>query len=787
MADYSSGELGSTTSPFTSVKNHWKEKLCKAIEYKGKHFDKDANEIRKFLKGGADLQKHLYGTDGTVSGGDFSINHNSTLEAAAPDMLMTTNRTEEVLAVMGPHLYHRNPHRQVNPRKQPEMPQELFMRPPPPEIQQQIQMLPPEQQEQITQQMQQQQEQQYAQYVQSVSQSDGTDAARATLLAGYLNYTPTPLHLRDEMRLCTNETLTSGLGVMVSEVYRPTGSKSIMFGSFNEHTDHFVIEPDMERIDLAKVVWRRKIRPVWEVENEFTIPYGFPRGYLKGNTSSSNQDAATGKYGIDAFHVKQGIANDLLVYWECYSKMGLGAKLAGVQPELRDALDQFGDNVLLVICDTCKVPINLLGAKDGEDLQRRMRWPTPYWRDDTWPFTFFQFRPQSRCVYPYSIIRPALGELKFLNWCYSFLASKVKLNSTDYMVTLKTAGEELKKALREGGALKHINLSQADGSLKASEVIQMIQHLPMNRDILDVLALIEEQFERRTGLTPLLYGAGTQSRLASDADFRQQRSMVRVDDMADMVEEGATQMARKEGLGARYHLDAMRDIAPVLGQQAAMFWQQIVTPAEIDDLLRQMEYRIEAGSIRKPNAERDQTNMATSVQTLGPILQQREQMTGDFGPLNALMEDWAKAHQVDGKRYKATPPPPDEGPSPEEQAAQLEMQKMQMEMQISQQQSEADMQAKMMDLQIKQQEAEMDFAGTQQSFAMDAAQSQQDMAQDAQQHTQEMEQSDKQFAQEMRQLVAKQQLEVQMMRTKQAIAKKQAAQKAKAKPKAVAK
>ena len=761
--------------PFEDVAAHWKSALQKAIEYKRKNFDEDAEEARKFLKGGSELAEIIFGAK---SRGDFVVNSGSEgVGLPAPDFNINTNRVAEMLDLFGPHLYHRNPNRLCSPREQLVMPQGLFFQPMP-------QMMPgvdPQMMQQFMQQMLQQQEQQYQQYLQEITQEDSVDKTVAMLQQAYLNYTPSVLGLKGHMRMGINECIVTGLGWMSCEVYRPHGSNRLMVGNFFESPDNVVIDPDMETIEDAKVHFRRRIRPVWEFEDQYTIPNGMPRGYLKGNVSSYNAQAGFGTHGLDAFKAAKGETNDLMVVWEVYSKMGLGGRIAGAAPELRDALDAFGDNVYLVLCNNCPLPLNVLGAKDGEDLQRRLRWPTPFWADDAWPLTPIQFHPQSRCCYPYSHVKPGLGELKFLSWCYSFIAGKIRNTSRDFMAVLKQAGAELKQQLVSGGDLSVLEISTSDGG-KIGDIVQFLSHPEFNSSIWDVLQAIEQQFERRVGLTPLLYGESpTQARLATSAEFQQARGMVRVEDMADMVEVSATDCSRKEGLAAAYHLEPERDIQPVLGRVPSQMWGQYV---RFEELLSGMSYRVEADSIRKPNAAREQSNMDLAVQTVGPILERWASATMDVDPFNALMMDWAKAHQIDGKRYQLTaPPPPDPSqPTPEQLQMQMEQQQMQAELAADQQRLEMEMQAKQMDAQLQQQQAAASMQAEQQRTTFDLLKGQQQLVADERQAQQDLSQDDRAFQLEMRQLATKHQLEMRLLQEKAAAAKKVAASKPKAKP-----
>lgn len=760
MADYSNESSTAEMTPVRSrnrnplqdIKSHWQKSLVKAIDYKRKHFDEDAKEALLFFNGGKDLLKHLYGDNGSTKKSDLWVNGAEGFPK--PDMCLTTNRVCEMVELFGPAMYAKNPHRQVNPRQLPQIPMDAFGDQNDPQAQQAMQ---------------------FAQFMdQQVMQSNRADSARATLLQYYLNYTPTPLGLKKQMRKTIDETIICGLSIMATETYRPHGSNIQMVGSFHDSVDNHVIDPDMETIEDALVWYRRKCEPLWKVERRLKEQYGIqrPRGWLKGNASSTNQDAAKGTYGIDEYMTQKGVTNDLLVYWEVYSKMGLGGRLEGVPAELRRQTAAFGDNIFLLICDTCPIPMNLIEAEEGDQMQERMRWPTPFWADDSWPFTAYYFHENRRCVYPFSHVKPAMGELKFLNWAYSFVAGKIKNTCKDYIAILKQAGEELKQRLLNGGDLTVLELSMADGGRTIGDVVQFLQMPQMNGDIWKVIEAIEEQFKRRTGLDELMFGATPhQFRSAAEANLKGTAIQVRPDDMADKIEDGATEMARREAFAARIHLEPQRDIAPVMGMPGAYYWEQFVTPATVEEMLHQLEYRIEAGSIRKPEKNRDIDNVNQAVQVWGPMLQQWASGTMDVAPLNALMDKWGKAFDEDVTEMHLTPPPPPDPnqPTPEQQAAQVEQQAAEQEMQLKQLDAEIRMQEAQVDLQMKQADAAMDQQSAQQELIQDQ------MA----------------FQQEMRQMVAKHALEMQSLKDKMVLAKQQAkqqaTQKAKAKPAAKAK
>jgi len=90
----------------------------------------------------------------------------------------------------------------------------------------------------------------------------------------------------------------------------------------------------------------------------------------------------------------------------------------------------------------------------------------------------------------------------------------------------------------------------------------------------------------------------------------------------------------------------------------AQYWGQLVVASDPTEILHQLEYRIEAGSTRKPNKDRDIANMGQALQVEMPLLIQWAQQTGDVNPVNALLTDWAKSIDLDNEKYLLKPPPP---------------------------------------------------------------------------------------------------------------------------------
>jgi hypothetical protein len=115
-------------------------------------------------------------------------------------------------------------------------------------------------------------------------------------------------------------------------------------------------------------------------------------------------------------------------------------------------------------------------------------------------------------------------------------------------------------------------------------------------------------------------------------------------------------VARKEALLARW-LIGPQDVAPLLGPMAAQAWQMHVQGEDPDSIVREYSYRVEAGSVKKPNNATRVENITNAMQILAPVSQGMLQ-AGRPELFNALLEDWGKALNVDVSRYMVPPPPP---------------------------------------------------------------------------------------------------------------------------------
>ena len=727
------------------ITKSWLSLLESAAKHKRREFQGDADEIMRFFDGPYDF---LYSNSGDA--GSLFTDSDTGTTAPRPTFQMTYNKVAEAVQLFGPTLYHRNPHRQVNPTKLPPMPVND------PNNQQLMQ---------LAQQVQQ-----------ATMQQSGRAEILAWLLSPYLNYTPNELNLRGHSRDAIDEALIKGVGLLWTQTYSPVGSDTTFVGSFYDTVDNLLIDPDMESIENAKWIARRRVLPTWEVEER----YGLERNTLNGDIESISRQSRSTVSGDYIDKHRRNETNDLTVYYEVYSRMGIGHKLKdsnndhGALGVLDSVLDKFGEHTFLAVTEGYPFPLNLpekvVKGKSKKEAFLRAQWPTPFWADPShpWPFTEIAFHRRPRKVWPMSHFKPALGELKFLNWAFSFIADKIKNTSRDFIAIQKSAGETMKSSILSGKDLTLLEIESLNGRT-IHDVVSFLQHPNFNADVYQVIDVMMNLLDKRLGLNELMYGESKrQLRSASEAQIKGDNMRIRPDDMAECVEAAMTMVARKEALCCRWHLQP-EDVAPMLGQERAALWGQVVQNAEIHSVVYELDYRIEAGSIRKPNRNRDQENANSAVQVWGPVLQTYYQATGDPAPLNAIISKWALANDEEPQNYLLKPPPPPQ-PQPPDPTEQLkiqgEQQKQQMAMQSMQMKAQIEQQKAQMEQQKAQMDAESQMVEMQAKLQAEGQKTQQELFQDAQEHDQEIGQDQEFHLLDMLQKRQEHQLDMEMQRDK---------------------
>ncbi len=600
-----------------------------AIDAK-REWQEDADECMRFFNGPYEF---MYGLEN--QNGSFA--YTGIGKKPQPSITMTVNKVAEAVQLFGPSLYHQNPVRTVSPRQLPEVPLDVFGDPNDPMTQVIVQ-----------------------QVLSTLNQQTSTDKARASLMSGLLNYMPVATNLKFEMRQAIDEAIIKGMGVLWTDAYTPVGSNHKLVGSLQDSVDNLLLDPDAKRWDDMKWVAKICVKPVWEVEAE----YGLPSGSLKANNQSYSQDAAISAV-VNEYKKREGKTNDLLVYFKIWSKMGLGALLRGADEKAAEA-DRFGQFVHVAVCHTCEFPLNLPPTiwQNEDEMYRRAQWETPYWADDGWPFERIAFHHVPNQLWPMSHFKPAMGELKFINWAFSFLISKVFKTSRDFLAFMAGMDEESKsKILNSTKDFESLEFKISQG-IGIKDMVQFLQHPEMNRDLFDVITAVMDLFEKRVGLTELMYGASNhQYRSAAEADAKQASTSIRPDDMANVVEDAAGKLSQREAFALRWHLKGA-DVAAMFGPVFGKLWDMLIAPADPNAISRQLQYRIEQDSARKPNKRKAIDDANQAMQLLFPFYSQMAMATGQVGQFNSLVALWGKAFDVDTSGLVIQPPPPPPPPQP---------------------------------------------------------------------------------------------------------------------------
>lgn len=629
----------------------WRGKIKRAREHK-EPFDRIAEECMAFL---CDSHEFLWDPKSK-----FRLKQEDGEEFKPPSFQMTVNKAHELRALFGPVLYSRNPVRTVTPREPFSVPQELMIDP---NLVMQISQLDQAaamnplvaqdpmfvmQYQQLQMTLQQQQMAFQAQQMQA-QQTLSQDKVRADLLQRVLNYTPNELDLAGNASKAIDEALIKGGGVMWTEMYEPPGSQRRLPGSFYDTIDNLLADPDAEEWKDCKWVARRCQEPYWEVERDRGLPADSLKKYATMESGRSQGERA-GDSDANNKRANQK-TNDTLTYWKIYSKMGMGGRMAADMPDdLREKLEGFGDFCYLEICEGgCPYPLNMPDEKidvaTDEDLDAMVRWPLESWRDDRWPFEMIEFYRKPRYLWPISPLAPGLGELKFINWCMSYLAGRVKSSCRTFIAMAKAAAQEIEDSIVHGPDFTIFKIAASDGPL--TNVVDFLNQPEVNKDVWSVLSAVMEMFDKRVGLTELVYGMSSrQMRSASEANVKAESISVRPDYMAGKVEQAMSELARREAFALR-QLDGAEVSEIVGGPIGAQWWDLLVKTDDMDTAAREFDVRVEAGSARRPNRERDVDNMSQVLPVLLPIYQQYAAVTGNYQPFNALTSQWFSVIQKD--------------------------------------------------------------------------------------------------------------------------------------------
>lgn len=613
---------------FQAVCGNWLTKIEAANKHKEDVFARDANECQRFFDGPKDWNELMGKGACLTSDGGF------------PDLdfKVSVNKAFEFVTIFGPSMYYENPVRTAKPYMPVVIPPDFFPDP----------ML-------------------FQAVMQQENMRIKADGLRGVLLEAVMNWSGNDFKLSDHARQAIDEALIKGRGCIWTELYSSPSGAIRSVRSFFDSVEALLVDPDAESFESAKWIARRKIMPTWEAERLYGLRYDS----LKGHMESAQRQADIDSDEELQYERRQGRTNDLIVMYHIYSKMGMGGRLKDAANEHVRGLDIFGDYCQIIVADGVPFPLNLPPDITNDQSQTRKtifdrtNWPTPFWEIGGWPVQVLDFHKVAKSAWPTPHLKAGMGELKFINWVTSFMMSKLRTTLRDIIAVKKSLSDVTKDAILHGGDLTLIEIEAENDDI--AKMIQVLKFDPVNGDVWKMLEAVGNQFDKRVGLTELMYGSSgqTQARSATDVQVRNENMSVRPDDMSKQVEAWMAAVAAAEAIALRWHIKG-QDVSLIIGPIAAMGWDQYVATQDLANAAHQLQYRIEAGSTKRPNKSTQNQQIQQGFQAMSPIFLQYGTATGDIAPLNNLLADYAKSLELDPGRYQMSapippPPPPDAG------------------------------------------------------------------------------------------------------------------------------
>jgi len=675
------GHLVEDTSryPLAGICDQWRELIQKAAKQGWEQFHQYAHETYQFFDGPPNF---MWNDEYAYNQATGFLNRDGGIRL--PTFKVSINKISDAVDLYGPSLMHRYPQVMVTPNYPTEVSPESLG----------IDLSDP------------QGAMQYLQVAQSRAATMKVRDTTAQIAQDCLNWFQIAGHKKDHARNAITDAIVSGLGCGYTKIYRPRGS-GIRFPVTEFVASHRIIK-DPDATTHSEVLWIaiECIEPVNLVEDEYNLPPGTLKGKFQSSQSSSTkrglQDAKNNR--------KQSESWDLIRYWKIFSKNGAGTKLKTankVPEEVRQLVESFGDFCYLAVAEDVPYPLNLptelLMNGELDDIQMAMSWPTPFHRDSgsgkDWPITELYFKENPRSKWPPSIFKHLLGEIRFVNWVFSFMADKVALSATDYLGVMKSAAENIQEQLRsQRGPFQFIEIDSAMGR-KLDELIHFLDRPQFDTKLWDIVQKVIDEIERGSGVTDLLYGMQPrQMRSAEEARVLGENSTIRPDEMAEKCDEWYSMAAGKEWQAAIWHLN-QDDIAPVVGEAAAYVFASQIVVQPFETFARDYNYAVLADSARKPDRATRKAALQEFGQVAMPMMMQLAQ-SGVMNPYNAWVEEFAKSIRLSDWEKFTVPNEdiqqamqtvaqqqaeaqaaaqgggerqPPSGPSPEEQAAEREM------------------------------------------------------------------------------------------------------------------
>lgn len=632
------GDYNNLTAPIVKV---WKGLLGRAREAK-KLFAARGDQVMSFYSGGPDA---MWGPAymNRFMGGPTAV--------APPKFKITLNIAFEQVAIMGPLLFWEMADIKVSPHKAANIDPNMLAGGDP------------------------RMAQMFDALAQQQAQSDAKNEMRAQLLGPILNYfqREQPSGLSAHSALAVFEMLTKGAGFLRTEEYRFPFSPNTFVGSFFTSVDDVLVDADCTDPlwNTANFVAIRHRSKVDEVEEHFGLRPGSLNQYAVLSSPGAGYQASAEP------NSNTPVPKDLIEWYEIFSRGGFGNRLVSRQgvPPIAPEFDAARGAALvngklikdtfayLCVCPQCPYPLNLTPQdllrqyatpeESNAAIKAKTDWPTEYWRDNKWPIEMLAVYPHSgTSPWPEPPLAPALGELTCLNILMSAYIEQAWNSRQTVIATQKGAIQNLQNLLAADTSTLHLevdpNVNPGSMANTIKDLLQFMNRPEVNGDLIQSIEFVIGLIEKRTGLSPILYGQtqGAEPRSATAYQGRADTVNIRPDYMRKKVAEWESAVADKAVYCAYTHVDSA-SIAPQLGPLGVVAWDMLITEASPEEILRSADVVVEASDIRRPNKSKDSADMKELQQYYLPILAGQLAQTGDVGPINGFIRAYGDAAEID--------------------------------------------------------------------------------------------------------------------------------------------
>lgn len=527
------------------------------------------------------------------------------------------NKVREFVSLMMPHIHEEVLHRTVKPRI-PELPEALRL----------------------------------------ISPNSGpkeNDYIAAWEMEHFLNYLPGEYGLYRESRMAIQEALVKGRGIVWHEMV--DGPYGPIPASNYDTVDGLLVDPDAAHLRDANYTIRRRIRSCIAVAEEFDIPLDQIR---KAASAESHLQRAFNERQYGSMLDDKSDKFDVCIYYEVWSRIGMGHKLKDAPAELKElssAMDDTGQHIWLAILPGLEYPLNLpphkLNSQEGEaELQAAIEWPIAFFEEPSnpWAFSVLDFHPNSDNAWATSPLEAGLPLQYFLDRVYTFVMRSLGNTARRLHFVAQEFNERVKDAITNG---KHDEVIPVDKESLELAKLAFTYDLPdLSEDVWKSLAAAEKKFEESTGMMPLLYGGEPerQDRSAFASRSRETHMMNRPNDMAKAVRDWNSRIAAKEAQCARLYVspstvaplfgepDPSDDVAEFMTQSPLTYlWATLVNTDEPAIAAAEMQHTCESGAGSRANRQEQAAEVQMLVQTFGPVYAQWA-TSGIVQPYNQLME-----------------------------------------------------------------------------------------------------------------------------------------------------